>query len=204
MLKQTYGEKMKSITYILLSMVLCFAGCKSPSSNQKTDNISIKETDPARQYLNEYKASKTVPSLGTFGWKEVDEYWAKVPELQALRDDFEKADDILKNELMKEDEFRVAYYDFMSDTSKSVEEHKATREVYNQAKRNVYPRLMKNQDFRLIKENRDNSLFISNIRTLEYIISDYEKRGKEFPVDWMEKDLSGSRGCAPSVTVTVE
>ncbi len=175
---------MKTITYILVSIFLCLVGCQSPSSNENLGSDSISEADPVQQYVDKCKASKTVPPLGHFGWGEVKRYWEKVPELQSLRNEFEKTDEALLNELKKDDEFRDAYNALKASSG---DEHKIKREEYNHAKSNAYSRLMKREDFRLIFEIRQNALFTSNIQTLEYIIDDYEKQGKEFPVDWFEK-----------------
>jgi hypothetical protein len=104
--------------------------------------------------------------------------------LQALRDDFEKADKVLLEELMKDDEYRVAYNELIDSSGA---ERKIKQKEYNKAKSNAYSRLMKNKDFREIQETRGHALFESNIQTLEYIINDYENQGKTFPTDWITK-----------------
>lgn len=155
----------------VLAIIPLMFGCST------TPNRS---TNAARLYLYECKASGNVPSLGFFGWPEVEEYWEKVPELQALRDAFEKADQALDNELMKDAEYRTAY-DKLHDSNGD----QANWSEFNKVDASVRSRLMEDEKYRQIRNATYETLFASNIRTLEYIINDYEKQGKEFPVDWI-------------------
>lgn len=62
----------------------------------EVDEQQLKESKEsikvARNYLKQCRADDRTVSVGNLGWDEVREYWKKVPELQKLRDDFEKAD----------------------------------------------------------------------------------------------------------------
>ena len=143
----------------------------------------VPETDPARKYLNHCRASKITVPLGKLGWGEVREYWGKVPELQASRDGFEKANDELLVVLMQDEEYRLAKEEFKASAG---EERKVALKELSQTKYKVYRRLTKESEaYRKARGKRDEALFFSNIQTLECMIDDYEKQGKDFPVDWI-------------------
>jgi len=139
----------------------------------------------AEAFLKKCKKNETIVSLGKFGWGEVEVYWSKVPELQKLRDDFEKADDELRDVLMQDEEYRLAREGLNAATG---EDFEAKSKELRQTRLKVYRRLRRDsKPYRKAREKRDNALFISNIETLEYIINDYKKQGREFPVDWIRK-----------------
>lgn len=143
------------------------------------------ETDPARKYLNYCRAKKVTVSLGKFGWIEVKDYWSRVPELQQLRDGFDRADDELMEILMQDDEFRQAMEEYRSPGGGN---HQTKTVRLTSTKMQVYKRLeTESEAYRRAREKRDEALFVGNTRTLEYIIDDYEAQGKEFPIDWIPR-----------------
>ena len=155
------------------------------STNRVVASWLVPETDPARKYLNACRASKTTVPLGKFGWGEAREYWNKVPELQASRDEFDQANDELVDVLMQDEEYRRAMEEYKASTGDG---RKVKSRELSRTKSKVYHRLMKESEiYREARKKRDEALFNSNIQTLEYIINDYEAQGKEFPVDWIGK-----------------
>ena len=143
------------------------------------------EEDPARKYLNYCRAKKVKVSLGKFGWIEVKDYWSRVPELQHLRDEFDKADDEVMEILMQDTEFQQTMEDYNSPGGGN---HRTKELKLASTKRKVYERLeTESEMYRRAREKRDEALFTCNIRTLEYIMDDYEAQGKEFPVDWIPR-----------------
>jgi hypothetical protein len=141
----------------------------------------VPETNPARKYLNQCRAEKRTVALGNFGWSEVREYWSRVPELQELRDEFEKADEELGAMLMQDEEYRQY-------TEKLKDARGDERTELIKARSMAHSRLLKeNKACRQAQNRRNDALYISNIETLAYIINDYEKQGKEFPIDWIGK-----------------
>jgi len=155
------------------------------SSDRVVATWLIPETDPARKYLNHCRSSKVTVPLGHFGWNEVREYWNKVPELQALRDDFDKANDELLDVLMQDEEYRLAMEEYKASAG---DERKLKSKELSRTKSKVYHRLLNESEaYQKARKKRDEALFTSNIQTLEYIINDYEKQGKDFPVDWIGK-----------------
>jgi hypothetical protein len=178
---------MKFIRFIIMSLCIATCFCRAeesrPAGNwnwEQIENDSI-----AKKFLDKCKTEKECPSLGIFGWEEVREYWAKVPELKASREYFEKCNDSLKALLMQDEEYAKLMEDFKNLPR---EEKKTSLQSLKGAQSKVYDRLQKKSEaYRIARKNREDSLFESNIQTLEYIINDYKARGKIFPVDWIEQ-----------------
>jgi hypothetical protein len=123
--------------------------------------------------------------LGLLGWSKVEEYWNRVPELQALRDEFDQAGEARENELMKDAEYRAAYDEYQDSTGSHY--NRENYDKFDKICSSVRSRLMQNEEFKQINKAWRDTLFASNIQTLEYIINDYEKKSEEFPVDWITK-----------------
>jgi hypothetical protein len=161
-------------------IALCvFASVVSISEAASKKNYKI-----AREYLEECENNKTIPAVGSLGSKVVQKYWDTVPELKALREQFIIDNDAFTLELKKDDDYRKAYEAYESSTGS--EQNRALREL-SKAKGNAYSRLGNDKDFKKALAKRQKSLSICNIKTLEYIISDYEKKNQPFPIDWIEK-----------------
>lgn len=141
----------------------------------------------AREYLKECKRNDVTPAIGNLGWIEVEKYWESVPKLKALREKFEEADEALTELLMNEDEYRSARQKY--ENASSATGRKESLKELNAVKCAVFSRLQReSNDYRRARKKRDEALFESSIRTFEYMIKDYERQGKELPVDWIRSD----------------
>jgi len=158
----------------VLAIIPLLFGCST------TPNHS---TNTAQKYLEECKYSDNPPALGNIiGWPEVRQYWESVPELKESRSKFKEADQELWNILMSDDEFRLAYQK-SRDASTETEREESSAQ-FREVQGRVYTRMQgESHEYQRAREKRDEALLASNIRTLEYIINDYEKQGKEFPVE---------------------
>jgi hypothetical protein len=158
---------------VLFGMVcsVCLADETEQQKKDSKESIRI-----SRNYLKECKADERTVSIGNLGWEEVREYWAKVPSLQALRDEFDKCDEELKDVLMQDEE----YSEYMENR-----EGKSPAD-YNKMKSSVFRRLQKSSSpYRKAREKREEALYQSNIESFEFIIDDYEEKGWVIPTKWM-------------------
>jgi len=176
--------KVRFIVFLLV-LFSFLLGCSTVEPITPEERVRIENDAVARRYLKRCQENEYTVSLGNFGWSEVREYWAKVPELQAARDQFEKDGDVLRDVLMKDEEYKNAM-DTYHDASP--EERKEASAALRKTKHAVFDRLKEeSEEYRVARKKRDFSLYESNIKTLEYIIDDYKARGEIFPVEWIQK-----------------
>ncbi len=140
--------------------------------------------DTARWHLDQYGKTKTTPPIALFGFEEIREYQANVPELRKLKELFDQTREVKKSIAMQDIEYRDelnSYESLPVKTMKEFREHQAVIvPVIERLKR-------ENETYRIAREDNSESLFRLNMATLEYIINDYEKRGKCVPTRWMNK-----------------
>jgi hypothetical protein len=149
-----------------------------------SEAASKKNYKVAREYLAECEDSNTVPPVGFLGSKVVQKYWDNIPELKKVREQFIQDDEAFGEELKKDEEYSEAYENYEKSTGSS--QSRALKEL-SKAKGHAYSRLGNDTGFKKALSQRQKSLSICNIKTLEYIISDYEKKNQPFPIDWIEK-----------------
>lgn len=169
---------------IITGLLLCsgvFA--EEPDQQQKMD--SRESIKIARRYLKQCKADERTVSIGHLGWDLVREYWAKVPRLQKLRDDFEKAEEELKETMLEDEAYHSLFMRMEGpDRAEAIKE-------YNSKKGEIFRRLQRSSSaYRRARKKRDEALFESNIETFEYIIDDYEEKGWVIPTKWMTSSCS--------------
>ncbi len=141
--------------------------------------------DMARRYLDRYKQSKITPLIGLFGVEEIREYQAKAPELKKMREQFGQVNELQKSIGMQDAEYRDAMKSYESLPKKT----KIAMEKNSAVIRPIIKRLYKeNKAYRIAKDKRAEALFLLNIATMEYIINDYEQRGKCVPTKWMNRE----------------
>lgn len=165
---------------LFLALGFCVAslGLTDEEQQAKESKDSIKI---AKRFLKECKKEEVTVPLGGLGWEEVRTYWAKVPALKKLREEFEEAEEALK-ETMMDDEVYAALKKRMEgpDRAEAVKE-------YNSTKGEIFRRMDRSSSaYRRARKIREEALFESNIETLEYIINDYESKGWVIPTEWMK------------------
>lgn len=144
----------------------------------------------ARKHLNYYKETHQNPPIGLFGYNEVKLYQAKNPQLKKMREQFEELNSAQKSIAMHDIEYKNEVDEFHSSTY-SIERYN----MHIKRMRVITERLKRNDEkYRVAKQKRDNSLISLNIRTLELIINDYEKRGKCVPTRWMKGHRNNLKG----------
>lgn len=142
----------------------------------KTDTLS------AREYLEKYKKTHTVVPI--FGWAESRRYIEEVPVLKELRAEFDAANDVLGDLLAQDEEYSAAQEAYKNSEG---DDRKAALSKLKQTKYSVFKRLQKESpEYQEARKNREEALYQSNIATFEYMINDYEKKGKTIPLDWIK------------------
>lgn len=165
---------MKQLVILLCALVMTVA-----VEAKKETNYEI-----ARDYLEECEDLDRIPSIGHIGQKTVQHYWDTVPKLTKLREQFIEDNEALSVALKKDDVYRAAYDRYENAKGN---ERKAALKEFNKAKNEAYARFRGKSSFERILKKRQESLLECNLETLEYIIDDYEKQGKPFPVDWIKR-----------------
>ncbi len=142
--------------------------------------------DMTRWHLNRYKKAGMSPPITLFGFGEIREYQAKVPKLRALREQFDQANEAQLFVAMQDVEYRAELNLYESLPKKSIEALRKHKIVMMPIVKRL---LRESEEYRAVKNKRDESLLLLNISTFEFIIDDYEKRGKCVPTRWMNKPL---------------
>lgn len=163
----------------LLLIALCVWGLMVGAADAGNDS-SYKI---ARDYLEECEDLERIPPIGHMGPKTIQQYWDTVPKLTKLREQFIEHDEALSAALKKDDDYKAACDRY--ENAKGSERSAALKE-FNQAKSNAYSRFRGKSSFERVLKRRQESLLACNLETLEYIIDDYEKQGKPFPIDWIK------------------
>ena len=165
---------MKRAIIVLCASVAFMSVCEASSG---------KSYKTAREHLAMCEENNVTPPVGFLGAQVVQVYWESVPELKKLRETFIADDEAFNKELKKDDDYKEAYERY--EKSSGSKQKKALRDL-SKATDDAYARLGRKSSFKKALSKRQESLRACNIRTLEYIIDDYEKRGKPFPVDWIK------------------
>lgn len=133
----------------------------------------------AKRYLSKCKNNDTIISIGKLGFTEVRCYWETIPELKKVRADFEAADEKLGDVLKQDPEYAEALknYDRLGQTPQQ------RNADWNQAKSSVFQRLANDSNYKRARKKRDKALFECNTETFKYILNDYKKQGKVFPIE---------------------
>lgn len=134
----------------------------------------------AEEYLKYLDKNKLMLAIGNFGWTEVRKCWAEVSEVKRYRTEFEVADKNFMDFICSKDErMKIAIDKWQSRTLENGEWSETKSVVYSEVRKN-YP-----EEYRSYLNNRQEKLRTCNYRTLEYIVDDYYKQGKLFPIAWI-------------------
>lgn len=150
----------------------------------KKENLTILlNHEIALKYIEYHKRERKAIPIGKFGFKEVRLYWQTIPELKKYRSQFEDANDKLR-------EFIVSKYYSYEIASNKLKNKEISLKEYNAIKCDVFQKLTKNypNEYLPLREDRDDKLQQCNIKTLEYILDDYNKKMRLFPVDWIDEN----------------
>jgi len=185
----------KNLLRILLVLIICSCSTTKSATNSQVNysKFTNEELDAkikslkkkqnnliAQKYLKLSKQRNSMIPLGLYGWKEVKEYWNLVPELKAYRDDFEASDERLKNFLIDND-------DRYPQAIESYKQKEISAKEFKYIKKSVFKKMKEYHPnkYKKLRNDRDNLLKTSNLKTLEYIISDHQQKEKIFPVAWI-------------------
>ncbi len=166
------NNKITSINYSQLSLF---------ELNQKYDNLIRMYNNKVSILYSKYLiAENKTPALGKFGWDEVREYWANIPKLGDLREEFERAEgEYMAFKMKNDNNFKVAY--------KLYEKKEISQKFFY--KRTKYTtekvRAINPKEYERLRKNYTNTLGISNRETFKYIISDYNEKEKTISIDWI-------------------
>ena len=187
---------MKSQTFLVLIFFLIY-GCSanhmilSPESDisinseptlkdKKKEMIMAFNHLVAEEYLTFLEERKITPAIGNFGWSEIKIYWKEVPELNKLRNDFEVSDSNFIEFINQKDERIKASMENAKFQGLTKEEWALLKKVVYSSVRAEFP-----EEYNFFLNERASKLKICNIKTLEYIINDYEQNEKLFPISWI-------------------
>ncbi|RKX43082.1 MAG: hypothetical protein DRP64_08730, partial [Verrucomicrobia bacterium] len=175
--KATYGTS--PIIVKALEQMLDYYS--DPIHNPLKRNVQI-----AKTYLEFCRETKDSP--GIYALHDALTYQKNVPELRALQELSKIRDDAITEILKKDDAFKKALAQYVDSPTRDTE-----KKLY-QAKNNAREHFKNNKDYLAARMKSAESVLIRNTRLLEYIINDYEKQNKLFPIDWIEKDARYMRG----------
>lgn len=131
-------------------------------------------------YMAFLEERKITPAIGNFGWSEIKLYWKEVPELNKLRNDFEVSDTNFVEFINEKDERIKASLDNAKLQGLTKEEWALLKKVVYSSVRAEFP-----EEYDFFVNERASKLRTCNIKTLEYIINDYEQNEKLFPISWI-------------------
>ncbi len=138
----------------------------------------------ARSYLLRCKQKNITPPVEKIGWSELARYSDRHPELQQARDESDRCNEIVKEMLEKDPEYRAANEEY--------ENYKGSDAVKAKRKRDdtissIRSRMATDDgSFRNALTQAGKARFKANIMALEIIINDYDKQRRKLPTDWME------------------
>ncbi len=136
----------------------------------------------AEEYLAYINDEQVTVELGYFGWLEVEKYWSVVSELDSVRKEFEIANQFFLDFINSKDEGIKTAIENSKERGRGM-----SKEEWSNTKSVVYGRVQREypEAYHKFLNIRQDKLRICNYKTLEYIVKDYDQKGKIFPIDWI-------------------
>jgi hypothetical protein len=176
----------KRLLLVLLgtSIAAGYVGCTTASDRWQKADLSTRNAFLVQQHLLECVSRGETFPVYNLGVKEVELFYDKYPELRDARNEFIRADEELKDVLMRDEEYRANLA-----WRESQPRRPELSEEYRMRNGPVFARLFQTRpEYRLARDKRDRALYRSNRMTIEQIIQDAAKEGRVLPVEWLGND----------------
>jgi hypothetical protein len=165
---------------------LDLSGYTRTQLDEKKKDLKLERNQAiANRCLDYYKSGKKSTPINKIGFDKLAKLINKYPQLKEYRDAFERADKDLKSFIHSKD---PRYKDATEKYKKKLISRNEMKKVFS----SVYRSLEKShtEEFVYLKKQWINSIRMSKFKTLEYLVNDYNKSKKIFPISWIpKKDL---------------
>ncbi len=178
---------MKKLLPFLLGTLLAagFVGCSTTSARWEKADLRTRNEFLIQQHLLACVERSQIFPVYNLGFREVESFYDRFPDLRDARNEFLRADGELKEILNRDDNYREirAWFENQPVATRSQDEYRQRNQ------REVYSRLQQTSpEYRLARDKYDRALYRSNRMTVERIIEEAARENRVLPVDWIGKD----------------